>query len=238
MLYLQMVKGSENKKNDIAIMAEIDAVDVNAIVEYASNPKDHPQSQIDRLAAGIKEFGFFGQLVLNNKKDKQIIVGHGRLRAAKKLGMLQVPCVYAEHLSDNQVKALRIFDNRVSELGTINKDLLALEMLDLKDLGFDLNLTGYADGEFKLTDGDVAKDFKPKLPSGNKEPLRAMTFTVSDEQYDIIAVALKSVRKKDLVDPQGVNENQNGNALYFLCKEYSDRQAALPQVNSTIDVEE
>jgi hypothetical protein len=232
-------KGSEaTKVNGITVMSNVQLIEVDKIYEYASNPRDHPQEQIDRLVAGYKEFGFFGQLVVN--KDGQLIIGHGRLRAAKQAGMEKVPCVYAEHLTDKQVKALRIFDNRVSELGKTNKDFLSLELMDLKDLGYEMDLTGYKEGELELGEGMIlgdGADFEPKILTGNKEPLRNMTFTVSDEQYDTIARAIKEARKGTLSDPSEVNENQNGNALYLFAKRFVDYIDSQPQVNSDVNVD-
>lgn len=88
-------------------------VDVREITPSPRNTKKHPQSQINNVAKSIERFGFVQPLVLDDKNE--IIIGHCRLSAAKKLGMKQVPCVYVEDLSEEDIRALRILDNKLNE---------------------------------------------------------------------------------------------------------------------------
>lgn len=96
---------------------------------------------MEKVAASIAEFGFNVPLVLD--KDNVIITGHTRHKAAKKLGLEKIPCIYAEGLTKAQIKAYRIADNKVSEFAKWDNDLLALEMEQLKELDFDMELTGF-----------------------------------------------------------------------------------------------
>ena len=94
------------------IIRHIEYVSLDKIIEYINNPRNN-EAAVDRVAASIAEFGFNVPLVLD--KDNVIITGHTRYKAAKKLKLDEVPCVYAEGLTKAQVKAYRIADNKVSE---------------------------------------------------------------------------------------------------------------------------
>ena len=107
---------------------------------YINNPRNN-EAAVDRVAASIKEFGFNVPLVLDC--ENVIITGHTRYIAAKKLGLDTVPCIYAEGLSKAQVKAYRIADNKVSEYASWDDELLALELEQLQELDFDIELTGF-----------------------------------------------------------------------------------------------
>lgn len=118
----------------------IELVDTGKIKKYAKNTKKHDEKQVTKIAASIKEFGFNTPILLD--KDNTLIAGHGRLLAAIKLGMEQVPSIRLENLSEAQIKAYRIADNKVAESDWI-QDLLKEEILDLKSLNYDLSLTGF-----------------------------------------------------------------------------------------------
>lgn len=117
---------------------DVKQIDVGLIKAYAKNAKKHPEEQVKAIANSIREFGFRQPLVLD--KNMEIIVGHGRLAAAKLLGIASVPVVMADDLTDEQVKAFRLADNKTNE-SDWDFDLLAEEIgnlpnLDLTDFGF------------------------------------------------------------------------------------------------------
>ena len=122
------------------IIRHIEYVSLDKIIEYINNPRNN-EAAVDRVAASIAEFGFNVPLVLD--KDNVIITGHTRYKAAKKLKLDEVPCVYAEGLTKAQVKAYRIADNKVSEYASWDKELLALEIEQLEDEAYNLELTGF-----------------------------------------------------------------------------------------------
>jgi site-specific DNA-methyltransferase (adenine-specific) len=133
------------------------------VIPYARNPRQIPQSAIDKVAASIQEFGFRQPLVVDAKGV--IVVGHVRLQAAQKLGMTEVPVHIADGLTKSQVKAYRLMDNRCNQETAWDDELLGLELLDLEDLEFDLELTGFDQDELTallaektvgLTDEDEA----------------------------------------------------------------------------------
>ena len=118
-------------------------IEIEKIIPYARNPRKN--QDIDKVAASIKEFGFQQPVVLD--KENIIIVGHTRFLAAKKLGMKQVPCIIADKLSDQQVKAYRIADNRVAEESKWDNELLNLELIDLQKDNIDLENLGFEQEE-------------------------------------------------------------------------------------------
>ena len=117
-------------------------IPVNELKPYKNNAKKHPQEQIDRIAQSIRQFGFRQNLVVD--EDNCVIIGHGRLLAAKQLGISQVPCVRVEDLSEEEIKALRLADNMVAESewdkALLMNELGEIQDIDMSDFGFDLEM--------------------------------------------------------------------------------------------------
>ncbi len=134
--------------------------DINRLVPYARNARTHSKEQILQLRSSLREFGFVNPVIVD--KDYNIIAGHGRVLAAKAEGMTEVPCVFVEHLTEAQKKAYILADNRLALNAGWDEELLALEFADLKDLGFDLEVTGFDAAEieklFAGSDKDVQDD--------------------------------------------------------------------------------
>jgi hypothetical protein len=117
------------------------------LINYANNARTHTETQIDMIAASIQEFGFLNPIIVD--QHNVIVAGHGRLMAAKKLGLDLVPCVRVEHLSEAQKKAYILADNRLAEVGSgWDKELLKIEFDDLKELEFDTDIIGFDDDFF------------------------------------------------------------------------------------------
>jgi DNA modification methylase len=113
---------------------------LDRLIEYARNPRKNDHA-VDRIAAAIREFGFRVPIVA--KSDGLVVDGHLRLKAAKKLGLAEVPVLLADDMTEAQVKAFRISVNRMAELAEWDVDLLKIEIGELDELGFDLTLTGF-----------------------------------------------------------------------------------------------
>lgn len=132
----------------------VEFIKVKDIKPYEKNAKKHPQEQIEYIKNSIKEFGFRQNLVID--KDNVIIIGHGRLEAAKQLGLEYVPCIKAEDLTEDQIKALRLADNKVAEsewdFDFLNEELDNILDIDMTDFGFDINIDNEND------DTDVIED--------------------------------------------------------------------------------
>ena len=116
-------------------------INIDRLIPYARNARTHSKEQILQLRSSLREFGFVNPVIVD--KDLNIIAGHGRVMAAKAEGLTEIPCVFAEHLSDAQKKAYIIADNRLALNAGWDEELLALEFADLRDFGFDLELTGF-----------------------------------------------------------------------------------------------
>jgi site-specific DNA-methyltransferase (adenine-specific) len=117
----------------------IEYLPVDVLKPYSRNAKKHPDEQVEHIANSIREFGFRQPLVID--RDGVLVIGHGRLLAAKKLGLETVPCVRADDLTDEQVKALRLADNKTNESGwdfaALEEELNGLEAeFDMAEFGF------------------------------------------------------------------------------------------------------
>ena len=118
---------------------------VESLIPYVRNAKQHSDTQVAQIAASIVEFGWGAPILIDGQNN--LIAGHGRLLAARKLGLTEVPVVSMDHLTDIQRKALILADNKISENATWDNELLGLELAELKEAGFDLDLTGFGDEE-------------------------------------------------------------------------------------------
>lgn len=117
---------------------KVEFIDVNDLKPYENNAKKHPQDQIERIALSIKEFGFRQNLVVD--KNNCVIIGHGRLLAAQLLGIDKVPCIRADNLTEEQVRALRLADNKVAEsqwdFDALDEELDSILDINMADFGF------------------------------------------------------------------------------------------------------
>jgi DNA modification methylase len=138
------------------------------LIPYARNSRTHSEEQIAQIAASIREFGFTNPVIID--PENNIIAGHGRVLAAQKLGLKEVPCVVVTGWSEAQKKAYVIADNKLALNAGWDEGMLKLEFDELQDLGFDLELTGFTLGEIgKLTfdagDGLTDEDAVPETPA-------------------------------------------------------------------------
>jgi len=142
---------------------QIEYIPISEITPYSKNPRKNDKA-IDIVAKSIKEFGFKNPIILD--KENTIVAGHTRLKAAEKLGLKEVPVIWADDLTDEQVKAYRIMDNKSVEYAQWDIDLLKDELLGLKNTGFDLDLTGFSEVELnKFLPDNIEEDFEiPKEP--------------------------------------------------------------------------
>lgn len=130
----------------MAKTTEMVEVTTTSLIPYERNAKKHPQDQLEKLKKSIQEFGFISPCLID--RDLRIIAGHGRVEAAKQLGMETVPCVFIEGLTDEQRRAYIIADNRLTELGGWDEEIIRDELLQLNENGFDVSLTGFDLDEF------------------------------------------------------------------------------------------
>ena len=114
---------------------------VQELIPYVNNSRTHSEEQVNQICASINEFGFTNPLLIDEKDS--IIAGHGRLMASKKLGMEEVPCIVLEGLTEAQKKAYIIADNKMALNAGWDEELLKIELENLKELDFNLDLTGF-----------------------------------------------------------------------------------------------
>ena len=143
-------------------------VAVSELIPYARNSRTHSDAQVAKISASIREFGFLNPIIIDGQQG--IIAGHGRLLAAQKLGLSQVPVIEAAHLTEAQKRAYVIADNRLALDAGWDNDLLKIELADLKVDGFDLALTGFdldelADLLADPTEGLTDEDAVPEVPA-------------------------------------------------------------------------
>lgn len=126
---------------------KIEYKNISELLPYEHNARTHSKEQIAQIARSIKEFGWTNPILLDGASG--IIAGHGRLEAAKILGLDKVPCIELSHLTPIQKKAYIIADNKLALNADWNIDFLASELEELKNDDFDLSLTGFNDDELK-----------------------------------------------------------------------------------------
>lgn len=120
---------------------QLEQIAIEALIPYARNARKHSDEQVAQIAASIREFGFNAPVLVD--KDNGIIAGHGRVLAARKLGLTEVPCVRLSHLSDTQRRAYVLADNKLALNAEWDEEMLGLELSDLRDVDFNLGLTGF-----------------------------------------------------------------------------------------------
>ena len=136
---------------------------IQDLIPYARNSRTHNDAQVAQIAASIKEFGWTNPVLLDGENG--IIAGHGRVMAAQKLGETEVPTIELSHMDENQKRAYIIADNKLALNAGWDNEMLALEVADLKDAGYDLGLTGFSLDEIAALNGDidVEEDFKEPI---------------------------------------------------------------------------
>lgn len=135
---------------------------VSSLIPYARNSRTHSDEQVAKIAASIKEFGFLNPVITDGENG--IIAGHGRIMAAQKLGIEEVPTVEASHLTEAQRRAYVIADNRLSLDAGWDDELLRVEFAELEDLGFDLEVTGFEPEEMARIFDDYPSQAEPTSP--------------------------------------------------------------------------
>ena len=142
---------------------------IDSLIPYAKNARVHDEAQIAQIAGSIKEFGFNNPVLID--KDNGIIAGHGRVMAARKLGLTEVPTILLDHLNETQRKAYILADNRIAINSTWDNEMLSLELMDIKDdvslamLGFSVDELDALLNPTELTEGLTDEDAVPDVPN-------------------------------------------------------------------------
>src|SRR5215210_3047092 len=139
----------------------VEHVEVGALRPYARNARTHSKRQLKQIATSIQRFGFTNPVLISD--EHEIIAGHGRVEAAKLLGLSEVPTLKLSHLNEAQRRAYVLADNKLAQNAGWDRDVLAIELQALIDLEFDIELTGFslAEVDFLIED---ARDSSPEAP--------------------------------------------------------------------------
>jgi len=135
------------------VTERFEKVNIDKLVPYARNARTHSKEQILQLRASLREFGFVNPVIVD--KDLNIIAGHGRILAAKEEGITEVPCVFAEHLTEAQKRAYIIADNRLAMNAGWDMEMLSVEISELQGADFDLSVLGFDEAELSKLMGDI-----------------------------------------------------------------------------------
>ena len=183
-------------------------IDINKLIPYANNPRKN-DGAVDPVANSIREFGFKVPIVID--KENNVVCGHTRLKAAKKLGLKTVPCVIADDLNDEQIKAFRLADNKVGELAEWDFDLLSDELdgifdIDMSDFGFELNLDENEPQE--IEEDEVPEEVETRCKLGDIWQLGKHKLICGDSTDPAVIDRLMDGVKADMVftdSPYSVN---------------------------------
>lgn len=182
------------------------------ITPYERNPRKN-DGAVDAVAESIRRFGFLVPIVID--ADGVIVAGHTRHKAAEKLGLKSVPCVVAEELTEDEIRAFRLADNKVAEMAEWDAELLPLELADIA-----VDMTAFG---FDAVDEDIfGDDFT--LDDGEKKPFQQISLTLHDEQAELLHAAIAYVYDNDMVQETFGNENKNGNGIYEVVRQWAEQR--------------
>lgn len=182
------------------------------LIPYEKNPRKNDEA-VQYVTNSIKEFGFKVPIIID--KNNIIVAGHTRYKASKELGLKEAPCIIADDLNDEQIKAFRLADNKVGEMAEWDFNVLGEE---LGEINFDMSEFGFDGINIDVDEFDT--DFK--LPDGDKGNIEQITFTLASEQATLIRSALDLV--KDEITETFGNENKNGNAIYEVVRQWAEQK--------------
>lgn len=210
----------------MAKISGVNDININLLKPYEQNAKKHGRDQIEKLKESIDEFGFLTPCLID--REYNLIAGHGRVMAAKELGMEKVPCVFIEGLSDAQRRAYILADNKLGELGEWDMEIVAEELKWLQENGLDIDVTGFTlDDQIidnkEIDDLDVGVDYselceeKPFTGKGQIWCLGRHRLMIGDSTNRDDVLALAGGKDVDLLEtdpPYNVNvKNAAGDTI-------------------------
>ena len=196
---------------------------LNSLIPYERNANTHPEEQIEQIANSIRQWGWTVPVLIDEKG--MVIAGHGRIFAAQKLKLDEVPCIVADQWTEDQKRAYVIADNKLQEGSEWDYSAMASELRSLTDSGFDIDLTGMSASEFHVfsgteSDDEFSFDFTPAVTlvgvseavnSSDDEPRKK-----TDEGYVEFALVMQEENKqrlmnrlKELKAQHGVGSNED-----------------------------
>lgn len=175
-------------------LGKIEYLNPDDLIPYINNARTHSEEQISQIAGSIKEFGFSNPILVD--EENGILAGHGRLMAAKKLGRTEVPVVRLVGLTEAQKKAYILADNKIAENSSWDNDLVKIELEQLREADFNIDLIGFSSDELDLIENGWDSDFKDPGEYEHDEAVKKITVKVGalDEEQakEVITNALDS----------------------------------------------
>lgn len=172
----------------------IEKIGIDKLIPYARNARTHSDEQVAQIAASIREFGFNNPVLIAD--DNSIIAGHGRVMAARKLNLSEVPCIRLSHLSETQRKAYILADNKLALNAGWENSLLSVELEELVNSGFDISLTGFTQEEMDalkpievtegLTDEDETPEGNHRVMCGDSTSIDAVEKLMDGQKADMV----------------------------------------------------
>lgn len=190
---------------------------LSRLIPYARNARTHTADQVKQIAASMREWGWTIPVLAD--EAGMIIAGHARVQAAELNEYAEAPVMVARGWSESKKRAYVLADNKLAMNAGWNEELLGVELLELRDQGFAMDLIGFDQSELDGLMREVAEAGYPPLPDGDRAPYQQVTFTLHDDQ---VALVQKAVAASKAEGPFGEtkNDNANGNALARICEAY------------------
>lgn len=158
-------------------MRRYENVAIDKLKPYENNARTHSEAQVDKIARSIEQFGFINPVIVDSNYG--IIAGHGRVMGAKQLGLKEVPCIFVEDLTEAQKRAYILADNKLALDAGWDDTILKVELEELKEMNFDISLTGFDMGEIDIQIGN------PEREAGAEQEEAVYTQKVDIPQYQI-----------------------------------------------------
>lgn len=176
----------------------INLININNLQEYTNNARTHSDSQVSQIAESIKEFGFNNPVLVD--ENNQLIAGHGRLLAAKQLGLTEVPAITLSHLTETQKKAYVIADNKISLNSDWNYDLLTSELeAVMNDSDVDISLLGFSEQELETVLDEGQHGFNSGSIDGNTQA-QADALLGSEDKLQILVDVMSNQECETLLN--------------------------------------
>lgn len=183
-IFLMLIGFLERRK-----MRRYENVPIKDLKPYKNNARTHSEKQVEKIANSIQEFGFINPVLIDS--DYGIIAGHGRVLGAESLGMVEVPCLFIEDLTEEQKRAYIIADNKLALDAGWDYDLLKIELDELSDLDFDITLTGF--------DTDWEYDNENMFSMDDIDEIDGYNSSEDDREYFTKTFTFPTEKKKQII---------------------------------------
>lgn len=198
---------------------KIEDISIEKLTMYDKNAKKHEEKDISIIKESIEKFGFNDPVGVWGENNT-IVEGHGRVLAAKELGIKTIPCIRLDYLSDEERRGYTLAHNKTAEFSQwdfniLDAEIAELNNIDFEKLGFEVE---------KIDADDFTTDFK--ISDNEKSEYCKMTISLHNEQKKLIENVIKMINNDEITETFG-NENKNGNAIYKVVKEWAEQKKLL-----------